>query len=102
MGFEGSTMPANPSKELRRIMSDKESAQSVIDAYRRRQQTARRAPIIIGIAALFLIVGAGIVIFWLLGPESPSFELSFLATETPTATNTATPPIPPRLPTQQP
>lgn len=72
-------------------MSDKESAQSVIDAYRRRQQAARRAPLIIGIAALFLIVGAGIVIFWLLGPETPSFQFSFLATDTPTPTDTATP-----------
>jgi LysM repeat protein len=77
-------------------MSDKDSAQNVIDAYRRRQQAARRAPMIIGIAALFLIVGAGFLIFWLLGPETPSLQFSFLATatstptETPTQTSTAT------------
>ena len=72
-------------------MSDKESAQSVIDAYRKRQQAARRAPWIIGIAALFLIVGAAFVIFWLLGDGGPSFQLSFLATDTATPTNTPTP-----------
>lgn len=72
-------------------MSDKDSAQNVIDAYRRRQERARRAPLIFGIAAIFLIVGAVVIIFWLLGSgDGPSFELGFLATETPTPTNTAT------------
>ena len=76
-------------------MSDKESAQNVIDTYRKRQEKARRAPMIIGIAALLLVVGAAIIIFWLLGSnEMPS--ISFFAsatptpTETPTATSTAT------------
>ncbi len=74
-------------------MSDKESAQDVIEAYRKRQQAARRAPLIIGLAALFLIVGAAILIFWLLSPgeSSISFSLPFLATDTPTATITLTP-----------
>jgi len=71
-------------------MSDKESAQNVIDAYRKRQQAARRAPLVIGVAALFIIVGAAFIIFWLLGDGGPSFELSFLATDTSTPTNTAT------------
>jgi LysM repeat protein len=72
-------------------MSDRESPQNVIEAYRKRQQAARRAPLVIGIAALFLIIGAALVIFWLLNPEGPSFQLSFLATDTPTPTDTATP-----------
>ncbi|MEW5867899.1 MAG: LysM peptidoglycan-binding domain-containing protein [Chloroflexota bacterium] len=72
-------------------MSDKESAQNVIDAYRRRQQKAQRAPkMMIGVAAFFLIIGAAILIFWLLGSDKPSVQLSFLASETPTPTNTAT------------
>ncbi len=71
-------------------MSDKENAQNVIEAYRKKQQAARRAPLIIGLAALFLIAGAGILIFWLLGSGMPSFSLPFLATDTPTPTLTST------------
>ncbi len=67
------------------------SPQDVIDAYRRRQQAARRAPLIFGLAALLLVIGVGFVIFWVLGSGAPSFQLSFLATETPTPTDTATP-----------
>ncbi len=69
-------------------MSDKERAQDVIDAYRRHQQRARSAPLIIGIAALLVVIGAAILIFWLLGPDRPAFSL--FATATPTPTNTAT------------
>jgi LysM repeat protein len=70
-------------------MSEKESAQNVIDSYRKRQQAAQRAPLIIGLAALLLIVGAGVLIFWLLGPKKPS--ISLFATQTPTPTVTFTP-----------
>jgi LysM repeat protein len=70
-------------------MSDKDNAQSVIDAYRKRQQAAQRAPLIIGIAAFFLVVGAAILIFWLVGGvKMPTIAL--FASETPTPTNTAT------------
>jgi len=69
-------------------MSDKENPQNVIDGYRKRQQAARRAPLIISIAAVLLIAGAAILIFWLLGAERPSIAL--FATDTPTATATAT------------
>jgi LysM repeat protein len=69
-------------------MSDKDSAQNVIEAYRRRQQTARRAPLLIGIAAILLIVGAAVLIFGLVGSDAPL--LAFLATDTPTPTNTPT------------
>lgn len=72
-------------------MSDKESAQNVIEAYRKKQQAARRAPLIVGLAALFLIVGAAILIFWLFGSGAPSISLPFLATDTPTPTITLTP-----------
>jgi LysM repeat protein len=70
-------------------MSDKqENPQNVIDSYRKRQQNARRAPLVLGIAAVLLVVGLGALIFWLVGPNAPS--LSLFATDTPTATSTAT------------
>lgn len=70
-------------------MSEKPNAQNVIDSYKRRQNAAQRAPLFLGIAALFLIVGAGFLIFWLMGPNRPSIAL--FATETPTPTVTFTP-----------
>jgi LysM repeat protein len=70
-------------------MSDKDNAQNVIEAYRKRQQSAKRAPIIIGIAAVILVVGAAILIFWLTGPNKPAFAVR--ATETPTPTQTSVP-----------
>jgi LysM repeat protein len=70
-------------------MSDKETAQNVIDGYRKRQQAAQRAPLILGISALLLIAGAAVVIFWLLGPDRPAIAL--FATQTPTPTQTSTP-----------
>lgn len=69
-------------------MSEKESAQDVIESYRKRQQQARRAPVFIGIAAGLLVVGAAVIIFWLVGPDLPA--VSLFATETPTSTVTAT------------
>jgi LysM repeat protein len=72
-------------------MSDKEKAQNVIEAYRKRQQAAQKAPLIVGISAVLLLVGAGFLIFWLLGSGGPKFSLSIFASDTPTATNTATP-----------
>ncbi len=70
-------------------MSEKESAQDVIDSYRKRQQTAKRAPLIIGVAVLLLIIGAAIIIYWFLGDNRPA--IPFFATDTPTPTETATP-----------
>lgn len=77
-------------------MSEKDNPQHVIDAYRKRQQSARRAPLVFGIAAVFLLLGGALVIYWLLGPNASSFQLSFLATDTPTPTNT---PLPTDTPT---
>jgi LysM repeat protein len=71
-------------------MSDKESAQNVIDSYRRRQQAARKAPIVIGLAVLFVIVGIVILSIYLMGSGKPSFSISLFASDTPTPTNTAT------------
>ena len=69
-------------------MSDKESAQDVIDAYRKRQQAAKKAPVIIGVAIFLVLVGIGFVIYWFMGDSRPT--ISFFATDTPTPTNTST------------
>jgi len=71
-------------------MSEKEDAQRVIEAYRKRQQSAKRAPLIFGLAALLLIVGAAFLFYWLLGPQKPSIALFSTETPTPTVTSTAT------------
>ena len=71
-------------------MSDKESAQSVIEAYRRRQQLSQRAPILLIAAAVLLIVGAAALIFWLTGSKVPTLSILSTATSTPTETATAT------------
>jgi LysM repeat protein len=71
-------------------MSDKESARDVIDAYHKRQKMSQKAPVILIIAAVLLIVGAAIVIFALLNPTNPFASLMATDTSTPTATATAT------------
>lgn len=75
------------------VMSDKDNPQDVIEAYRKRQHRSQRAPWLIVAAAVLLVVGAGFIIFWLLGSGTPSFSLFATDTPTPTATatNTATP-----------
>lgn len=70
-------------------MSDKENAQSVIEAYRKKQQSTRRAPLVI-LAAILVIAGAAILIFWLLGENAPSISLFPTQTSTPTETSTPT------------
>jgi LysM repeat protein len=70
-------------------MSNKDSAQNVIDSYRKRQSMAQKAPLIFGLSALLLIIGAGVIIFWLAGPENSPVAI-FAPTETPTATATST------------
>jgi LysM repeat protein len=68
-------------------MSRKDSAQNVIDSYRKRQNMAQKAPIIFGVAAVLLIIIAAILIYLATGSNQP---LAFLATKTPTPTDTAT------------
>ena len=69
-------------------MSDKDSAQNVIDSYRKRRQST--TPFLIGGAAIVLIaIGIVVLVLWLTGSNGPS--LSFMASPTPTATETATP-----------
>lgn len=75
-------------------MSDKESPQKIIEAHRKRQQMRQRTPmaVLIG-AAILLIAGAAVIIFWLLGDNSPfkSATPTPTVTNTPTNTDTATP-----------
>ena len=85
-------------------MSDKDNPQDVIEAYRKRQHRSQRAPWLIAVAAVLLVIGAGFIIFWLLGSGTPSLSLFPTDTPTPTATatNTATPthtPTPTKTPT---
>jgi LysM repeat protein len=69
-------------------MSDKDSAQNVIDSYRKRRQNT--TPLIIGgIAIILIAVGIVVLIMWLTGSDGPS--LSFMASPTATSTETATP-----------
>ena len=71
-------------------MSDKDNPQDVIEAYRKRQQTAQKAPMILGIAAVLLVIGAAVIIFWLLSDNIPSIALFPTETATPTETSTPT------------
>lgn len=68
-------------------MSDRDSAQNVIDSYRKRRQNT--TPLLIGGVAIILIaIGVVVLIMWLTGADGPS--ISFMASPTPTATATAT------------
>ena len=65
--------------------------QNVIESYRKRQQKAQRAPLLIGLAVLFFVAGAAFLIYWLFSSGGPSLSISLFATDTPTPTNTFTP-----------
>lgn len=68
-------------------MPDKNSPQSVIDSYKKRQ---RMMPFLIGgLAVLLLVVGIIILVVWLSAPGRAIGKM--IATETPTATSTYTP-----------
>jgi len=68
-------------------MSEKNSAQNIIQSYRKRQQMG---PFVIGgLAVVLVIVGILILAVWLTGENRPA--LNFLASKTPTATATLSP-----------
>ena len=69
-------------------MSDKDSAQNVIDSYRKRRKNT--TPLLLGgIAIVLIAVGIVVLIMWFTGSNNPA--ISFFASPTPTATETATP-----------
>lgn len=69
-------------------MSDKDSAQNVIDSYRKRRQNT--TPLLLGgIAIVLIAVGIVVLIMWFTGSNGPA--ISFNASPTPTATETAIP-----------
>ncbi len=75
-------------------MSDKDSAQNVIDSYRKRQQ---RTPFIVGgIAVALVVIGILLLALWLTGGISTG---SLFATDTPTPTETSTPTLTPTITT---
>lgn len=70
-------------------MMGKDSPQSVIDSYRRRQKLG-----LWGLVALLVLVGIVILVVWFVGSGNPAAGL--FATATPTSTNTPPPtPVPP-------
>lgn len=81
-------------------MANRPSAQTEMDALKRRQQMG---PFIIGgLAVIFLVVGILLLVLWLTGPNAPSFAQRATETPTPTLTNTPTPVPPTATPTETP
>ena len=70
-------------------MSERGSAQDVIEAYRKRQQKAKRVPLIFGAAIALVILGVLLIAY--VAIPNPASMLPFLATDTPTPTQTPTP-----------
>lgn len=69
-------------------MSDKDSAQNVIDSYRKKRQQS--VPFLVGGLAIVLVaVGIVVLIVWLSGANPPA--ISFFATQTSTSTITPLP-----------
>ena len=89
-------------------MSDKESAQHVIEAYRRKRQGPRSSSLLMLFTVMVVIIGAAVLVVWLIGPNSPmktkpTFTPTITPTPpfTPTSTTTSSPTItltPPELP----
>src|SRR3990172_4556307 len=70
-------------------MSDKDSAQDVIDSYRKKRQQSM--PFLVGGLAIVLVaVGIVVLIQWLRGPNPPAIALFTTPTFTPTVTATST------------
>lgn len=75
-------------------MTERESAKNVIEAYRKRQKKARKAPLVVGVAVILVIIGVVLLAYWLFGSGMPAISLfpspTSTATETPTVTPTPT------------
>jgi LysM repeat protein len=72
-------------------MSDKESAQHVIEAYRRKRQGPRSSSLFMLFTVMVVIIGAAVLVVWLIGPNSPmKAKPTYTPTITPTATFTPT------------
>lgn len=68
-------------------MTDKDSAQNVIETYRKKRQQS--VPFLLGgLAIILAAVGLVVLVVWFTGPNRPS--ITFFATETPTPTATFT------------
>lgn len=81
-------------------MIGKDSPQSVIDSYRKRQQML---PFMIwGLVVLLVVVGLIILITWFVGPGKGSIALFASPTPTATSTSTPTPTVPSATPTLTP
>ena len=75
-------------------MSRKESPQSVIDSYRRRQQMAPY--FLMGLALLLVVIGIVILVMWFSGEnKSKVGSMSLFATPTATVTSSSTPTLVP-------
>jgi LysM repeat protein len=81
-------------------MSDKESAQHVIEAYRRKRQGPRSSSLLMLLTVMVVIIGAAVVVVWLIGPNSPmnpkpthTPTITTTPTFTPTSTTTSTPTV---------
>lgn len=70
-------------------MNRKDSPQSVIDSYRRRQQMAPY--FMAGLAVLLVVVGIIILVVWFTGSGRAGSPIALFASATPTATSTNTP-----------
>jgi LysM repeat protein len=80
-----------------KIMAGKDSPQSVIDSYRKRQQMM---PFLVGgLAVLLVAVGIIILVVWFTGSNRPGIALFASATPTSTSTATSTPETPTLTPT---
>jgi LysM repeat protein len=98
-------------------MSNRDSAQHVIEAYRRKRQGPRSSSLLMLLTVMVVIIGAAVVVVWLIGDNSPlkpkptstptitptpTFTSTSTATTTPTITLTPTemPPTETSLPTE--
>jgi len=81
-------------------MSQKNSAQNIIQSYRKRQQMG---PFVIGgLAVVLVVVGLLVLAVWLTGPNRPGLAIFASPTPTPTNTATVTPVTPTNTPTTKP